>query len=352
MTGLFISAKNQSNNIHVELMRTKLVYVLVSDNEQSDYLEQCLLSCYSARLHNAGAEIVLLVDHLTDGTLQGKRAEILKYVSQKTVITINGNYNATQRSRIIKTTAREYLQGDFLFIDTDTVITQSLSEADSLECAMGAVADSHVPVRLNISAHKYLKKIDRVLNWTTSEDTIHFNSGVLFVKDAPETRRLYQDWHGCLMQSMAKGIAMDQAALATANKNNGYLIEELPGEWNCQLRHGLRYLENCKIMHTFNVKREDTMLAGFMSKEALRRVKTLGAIDEQTRQMIAAPKKYLAQQTYILANRDVEIWEAEVSQLINKIEDSSQKIFKLLNFISRCILYFDKHCVRIFRHRP
>jgi hypothetical protein len=55
-------------------MRTKLVYVLVSDNEQSDYLEQCLLSCYSARLHNAGAEIVLFVDHLTDDTLQGKRA--------------------------------------------------------------------------------------------------------------------------------------------------------------------------------------------------------------------------------------------------------------------------------------
>jgi glycosyltransferase involved in cell wall biosynthesis len=333
-------------------MKTKLVYVLVSYNEQSDYLEQCLLSCYSARLHNAGAEIVLLVDDLTDGTLQGKRAEILKYISRKTVINIKENYNATQRSRIIKTTAREYIQGDFLFIDTDTIITQSLAEADSLRCTIGAVADSHVPIKKNISTYSYLKKIDRLLNWTSSEDIIHFNSGVLFVKDTPEAGQFYKDWNKYLLQSMAKGIAMDQAALATANKNNNNLIEELPGEWNCQLRHGLKYLENCKIMHTFNIKREDTMLADFMSKEVLRRVKRLGTIDEQTKQMIAEPKKYLAQQTYILANRDVEIWEAEVAQLINKIEDSSQKIFKFINLISRAILYLDNHYIRIFKKRP
>jgi cellulose synthase/poly-beta-1,6-N-acetylglucosamine synthase-like glycosyltransferase len=151
-------------------MKTKLVYVLVSYDEQNDYLEQCLLSCYSARLHNADAEIILLVDNLTDNTLQGKRAEILKYISQKIVIDIAGNYNATQRSRIIKTTAREYVRGDFLFIDTDTVITQSIAGADQLQCSIGAVADGHVPTKKNIAAWKYLKKIDRLFIKTVKAD--------------------------------------------------------------------------------------------------------------------------------------------------------------------------------------
>ncbi|MDR2291930.1 MAG: hypothetical protein LBE11_00465 [Prevotellaceae bacterium] len=334
-------------------MKTKLVYVLVSYDDQNDYLEQALLSCYSARLHNADAEIILLVDNLTDDSLQGKRAEILKYISKKTVITIQDNYSAAQRSRIIKTTARNYIQGDFLFIDTDTIITQSLSDADQLKCLIGAVADSHVPVKKNISAYKYLKKIDRLLNWKTSEDIIHFNSGVLFVKDTQETQKFYEDWNKYLMQSMAKGITIDQAALAMANKNNNNLITELSGEWNCQLRHGLKYLENCKIMHTLitNVRENTVPLAEFMSKDVLKKIKKTGTIDEQTKQMITKPKQYLAQQNFILANKEVEIWETDAVQLMSKIEYNSKKIFQFINFISKCILYFDKHYIRIFRKK-
>jgi cellulose synthase/poly-beta-1,6-N-acetylglucosamine synthase-like glycosyltransferase len=331
-------------------MKTKLVYVLVSYDEQNDYLEQCLLSCYSARIHNADAEIILLVDNLTNDTLQGKRAEILKYISRKIVIDIAENYNAIRRSRIIKTTAREYVQGDFLFIDTDTVITQSLDGADQLQCSIGAVADSHVPIRKNIAAWKYLKKIDRQLHWTTSEDIIHFNSGVLFVKDSPATVQFYKDWHSYLMQSMTKGITIDQPAFAMANKTHN-LVNELSGEWNCQLRYGLKYLDNCKIMHTLitNVNEHTPPLAEFMSKGVLRQVKDSGTIDESVKQILAAPKQYLAQQVFILANKEVELWETDAVQLLGKIEYNAQKIFKFINFLSKCIFYFDKHYIRIFR---
>lgn len=334
-------------------MKTKLVYVLVSYDEQNDYLEQCLLSCYSTMLRNPDAEIILLADNLTNDSLQGKRSEILKYISQKTVIDIKGNYTAAQRSRIIKTTAREHVQGDFLFIDTDTVVTQSLLDADRLNCLIGAVADSHVPIRENSSAYGYLKKIDRLLNWTTSEDIIHFNSGVLFVKDTPETRQFYKDWHRYLLQSIAKGITVDQPAMAMANKANNNLVEELPGEWNCQLRHGLKYLDNCKIMHALvtNVSESTAPLAGFMSKEVLRRVKTTGTIDGQTQQILANPKAHLARQTAILANKEVDIWHTHSVQLVCKIAHNARTLFNLINFMSKCILYFDKHCIRIFRRK-
>ncbi|MDR1346105.1 MAG: hypothetical protein LBK03_05340 [Bacteroidales bacterium] len=332
-------------------MKTKLVYVLVSYDARNDYLEQCLLSCYSARMHNADAEIILLVDNLTNDSLQGKRVEVLKYVSKKIVIKLIGNYTAAHRSRIIKTSARAHVQGDFLFIDTDTVIVQPLSDADRLNCHVGAVADSHVPIQKNISTYTYLKKIDRLLHWTASEDTIHFNSGVLFVKDTPEAHRFYEDWNKYLMQSMAKGITVDQPAMAMANKSNHNLMEELPGEWNCQLRHGLKYLDNCRIMHALitNVKESMPPLAEFMSKDVLKRVKASGTIDEQTKQMITAPKQYLARQTFILANKEVEIWETDTVQLVDKIACNAPKLFKFINFLSKCILYFDRHYIRIFR---
>jgi hypothetical protein len=176
---------------------------------------------------------------------------------------------------------------------------------------------------------------------------------VLFVKDTPEAKQFYKDWNKYLIQSIAKGITIDQPAFAMANKNNNNLVTELPGEWNCQLRHGLRYLENSKIMHTLinNVRENSIPLAAFMSKEVLKRVKISGTIDEQTKQMITTPKKYLAQQTFILANKEVEIWETDTVQLVSRIEYNSQKMFKLINFMSRCILYFDKHCARIFRKK-
>jgi cellulose synthase/poly-beta-1,6-N-acetylglucosamine synthase-like glycosyltransferase len=335
-------------------MKTKLVYVLVSYNEQNDYLEQCLLSCYSARLHNPDAKIVLLTDDLTDKTLQGKRAEILKYISEKTVIDIKEKkYTATQRSRIIKTKAREFVQGDFLFIDTDTVITQPLSDADKFECNIGAVIESHVPIKKNISAYNYLKKIDRVLNWEASRDEIHFNSGVIFVKDTPETAQFYKDWNEHLMQSMAKGINIDQPAFAMANKKNNNIVEELSGEWNCQIMFGLNYIDNCKIMHTqiTNVREKSIPLAEFLSKDVLKKIKIAGVIDIQTKEMIANPKKHLAKQTFILANKEVEIWESNAVRLLGKIEYNSKRMFNFINFISKCILYFDRHYIQIFRKK-
>jgi hypothetical protein len=52
-------------------MKTKIVY------EQDIYLEQTLLSVYSARLHMPDAEIILLVDDLTNKTINGKRNKII-----------------------------------------------------------------------------------------------------------------------------------------------------------------------------------------------------------------------------------------------------------------------------------
>jgi hypothetical protein len=57
-------------------MKTKLVYVLTCAKEAT-YIEQALISIWSARYHNPDAHIVMLVNDKTNGLLVRKRAEVL-----------------------------------------------------------------------------------------------------------------------------------------------------------------------------------------------------------------------------------------------------------------------------------
>lgn len=61
-------------------MTTKIVYVLTS-TEEDTYLEQTLISVYSARMYNQDATIIVVTDQRTMSGLKGRRTEIKKYLS-------------------------------------------------------------------------------------------------------------------------------------------------------------------------------------------------------------------------------------------------------------------------------
>lgn len=169
-------------------MKTKIVYAVSSD-ESDSYLEQALLSVFSLRKHNADAFVELVVDQDTDATITGKRREILKYIDNKVVVNIPEEYNKLCRSRWLKTSLREHVKGDFLYIDNDTIITDDLSEIDSYGFSIGAVINAHVLFSLR-KEERYAKKIMKNApheGWNCSEDTPFFNGGVLLVKDTTES---------------------------------------------------------------------------------------------------------------------------------------------------------------------
>ena len=127
-------------------MKTKLIYVLTC-SESGTYIEQALMSIWSARHHNPDAHIVLLTDDKTDRLLTGTRGGLLDYVTEKIVVPfVDENASMMFRSRWIKTSARELVEGDFLFIDCDTIVCKSLAEIDGFQCEMGAVWESHLLV--------------------------------------------------------------------------------------------------------------------------------------------------------------------------------------------------------------
>ena len=128
-------------------MRTKLVYVLTCAPEAT-YIEQALMAVWSARHWNPDAHIVLMVDDKTDALLTGKRGELLNYITEKIVVPFEDKLSSPMyRSRWIKTQVRQMIDGDFLFVDSDTICQRSLSEIDSFECEAGAVLESHLLVK-------------------------------------------------------------------------------------------------------------------------------------------------------------------------------------------------------------
>lgn len=272
-------------------MKTKIVYVVVSSDNDC-YIEQTLLSVYSLRLYNPDAEVLLLVDKDTDNIIAKGRNAILKYITQKIIVNVPNGYTQKQKSRFIKTTLRKYISGDYLFVDSDTIITANLSEIDDIPFEIAAVPDLHIEMKHIDWIQKYLKKWSKLLNWNYCNNKYYFNSGVFYVKDTPETHNLYKMWHTAWNLSSSKGLDVDQPALAKADGMHNYIIKKLDDKWNCQITAGgLAYLIEAKIIHYFSSVIEiKTHPYFFLDKKVYEEIKMSGVINENLHNMILNAK--------------------------------------------------------------
>lgn len=214
-------------------MKTKLVYVLTCAPEAT-YIEQALISIWSARYHNPDAHIVLLVDDKTNELLVGKRAEVLEYVTEKVVVELPAEMGVVNRSRWIKTSVRLLVEGDYLFVDTDTIIARSLADIEQCPYTAAAVLDSHMtveeyPEALKSRLRTRFAKVDIDL-----KNVKHYvSSGVILVKTNDLASDLYASWHHGWRDGLSNGFIGDQPYLLKADMELGGVIGLLDGRWNC-----------------------------------------------------------------------------------------------------------------------
>ena len=231
-------------------MKTKLIYVLTCAPEAT-YIEQALMSIWSARHWNPNAHIVLIVDDKTDSLLTGKRGEILKYISEKIVVPFEDEQLTPMfRSRWIKTQVRQMIDGDFLFVDCDTICQRPLDDIDTFECEVGAVLESHLRVdEYCDSLYKSAKNATMVLGVDINEEELYFSSGVILVRDTQKAHRLYELWHQYWKNGIEKGLKIDQPALAKANREVGHVITKIPDSYNCILFTRPPFVRDAHILH-------------------------------------------------------------------------------------------------------
>lgn len=232
-------------------MNTKIIYVLTSSSKDY-YLEQTILSIYSLKLHNPTAKVIIVTDLETKNSLIGQRNIIYKLADEIITPDIPNEFNNLQKSRYLKTKLREFVSGDFMYIDGDTIIVDSLKEIDDFECVLGAVSDKNINIKSRYKNY-VIYNYARIFNWTIPENDIYFNGGMMYAKDSDVAHKFYQTWHNLWIDGVKnKGINIDQPSLAKANELNGYPIVELDGTFNCQIiENGLRFLHKAKIIHYY-----------------------------------------------------------------------------------------------------
>ena len=283
-------------------MKTKIVYCIVS-NDEDIYLEQAWVSIYTLRRHNPDAKVILLVDKGTEATLTGKRGGIRELVTEVVAVDTPDGYNAVQRSRYLKTNFRQFISGDLLFIDADTVVGGSLAGIDNIEAEIACVPDEHRRFR-ELSGYDIIRhRLCSIYGEMTFDDEYYFNSGVIYVKDTPRMRAFFADWYETWKySSFEKGSSLDQPALFMTNKKNGHIIRELPGEFNCQIAYSLKYFYGGLILHFFNVSLPmlSSELSVFYDENFYRKIKEYGGVGHEVKETLDNKSMWFNLQTNIV----------------------------------------------------
>lgn len=238
-------------------MKTKIVYCLVS-NVSDYYYEQLLISVSSLRRYNPDAEVEVVCDHDTFSTLTGSRTGIFAYGVRPNVVETPREWGNWERSRFIKTNLRNLTKGDFLFVDTDTVVCSSLESIDDISCEIAAVRDSHVERPLPAQGKCRHETEEWIWGQARKakvniEGLWHNNSGVMYVKETAKAYELYAKWAAYYEKILAHGAKVDQLPLLLANHDMNDIISPLDPRLNCQVSfgEGRMLLPDAKIIHYF-----------------------------------------------------------------------------------------------------
>lgn len=316
-------------------MKTKIVYVVVS-NKDSIYLAQAYASAWSLKYYNPDASITLVMDNKTSAVWDNCGFDEFKsLVDDIVAIDFEDSVGNHERSRFLKTSLRNIVKGDFLFVDTDTIITDSISELDDVKCDVGMVGDSHRYIEETPVFPFIIKWMKKYFKDSTISPTInYFNSGVMLVKDTEQAYNLFEKWHECWMHSSAQGFNKDQLPLFAADNALGGIIKPIKDVYNYQIVTTVKFICDARITHFFNGESNTGAIHPFFNDVFFQDIKKQKSLSDKQKNMIINCKSLYNINSRIIAGRDVDLWNSHAFKFLRGINGTT--LYKLINFSSRC----------------
>ena len=294
-------------------MNTQIVYVIVSSSDDI-YLEQLWGSVYSLRHFHPEARVLVLADSSTtkriktDDTLH----DLYDMITELVEVAVPDDFCGVVRSRDIKTRVRNLIDGDYLYIDTDTIISGPLDGIDRLEVKnLAMVPDLHRP-----SVEDHISNIQRVkMHYgmeITDLKTTYFNAGVTFVRDNPLTREFYAKWHENWLSTVKKGFFIDQSGLFYTDNAFGHIIEKLPDIYNCMGVYSAFYWADARVIHYLDA---GELLPFRMLKSIPAKIQDAHGITEEVKELLLNPKRHLSVHTCFCSYYDLRVLNGDFFQL-------------------------------------
>lgn len=317
-------------------MRTKAVYVAVS-GEADVYFEQAWVSAWSLKHYNPEMEVECVVDPDTYDQVMGSyRRQALSVIDRLVRVEVPAQFGKKERSRWLKTSVRQHVEGDFLFIDTDTIVCDSLRDLESLEDDVMMVKDHHCPLSEMSDARWIIKGIEKASGSRYTE-VDYYNSGVIYTKDTPAAHAFFEAWHTQWKEYHKKGVHLDQCSLAVLNARV-HTIKDLDDIYNCQIHLSVRFLHRARIVHFFNNQSPQNRAHPFDTSEVYLQVKREQTLSPAVRQMALDCKSLFYSQTYILGGEERVMYDDYVCRLLREMVVRCPWLYSLINLVSRALL--------------
>lgn len=294
--------------------KIKFVYVLTS-TEKDLYLEEAFVSMYSLKQQMPDAHIVLLTDDRTHATFVGLRKKEVQYADEIICSRFDEKYNAMQRSRLLKTSVRNLIDGDLLFIDTDTIIVKPLYDICKVESDLAFCYNRHITFMKDHYLYDWVSHDMAQIGWNLENVKHYYNSGVFFARDTSEIRSFFGRWKENWLYSFSKGINTDQHSLTQTIKEVGDIIQPLSGVWNTQTIDGLQFFSEAKIIHYYGrreYKENEVPVFMMLDTKYLKQVKATGEIPEEVKRVIREPLSGLANRIVTIAGEDIDFRHSNV----------------------------------------
>lgn len=304
-------------------MIPQIVYVLVA-NEKNLYLEEMWVSIFSLRRHHPEATVKVLMDVETKEYLS-RFPQLTSMIDETVVVQTPAGYNAKQRSRQIKTTIRNVLTGDYIFIDTDTVICKPLDgiveDIRELKDFRGIAAVREGHVTMKDTLFPPTGTVKRIFDIDISQSPLMTNSGVMFVADIPFTHEFYKRWNENWKRScFEKGNSQDQPSLYATDCQYGYVIRELSGIYNAQVAMSLKYYADAVILHWWHMDFiEDQSYSPYFSLEIYQDLKKEGEITPQIEELIINAKQSFVSPTMPVGKEHILFLFSPAGKIFNRI---------------------------------
>lgn len=289
-------------------MNTQIVYVLTS-SEEDLYLEELWASVYSLKFHNTDTRVLVLTNSATAKRIKS-HSELLALINKVIIVKTQTDYSTKEQSRFIKTNIRNIISGDFLFIDTDTIICDSIAEIDNLPIKnIGMVPELHGPFKNHLTYEFTCKDTKRIFNVDVSDSPYWFNSGCMFVRDNDFTHKFFTEWQkNWIYSAFQKHNSSDQRALLKTDHDHGYVIECIPDIYNSQIAMSLRWFYKAKIIHFWHFRKYFTPnmdFSPFLSHQIYRDIRKEGTITSEISQTILNCKSAFRNDSMVIGKDDI-----------------------------------------------
>ena len=210
----------------------KIIYVITSAGRDA-YTAMTRVSVASLRMTNPGAKVVVACDAETDRAVQASHDPLLDEVDEWLAFeTAPGE--AAFRNRFLKTSLRERISGEYLFLDSDTIVRDDLATVFRMPGDLAA-APNHS--RENVSGQIWEGDVATLaeMGWTT-DPVLYVNGGVMRVSDSDGARRFYRLWHEKWLASYQQlRKHNDQPGLNAAIWETQIACARLPVRYNAQI---------------------------------------------------------------------------------------------------------------------